>query len=88
MCFGVPRFSTKHNPIEQTWDELRKKGFRNTIFPVLARVVDCLCDTIVRLTHSPLRVASITHYSWFINALMLCINIIYYTTALHNWGEL
>jgi len=32
-------YTPELNPIEQIWDELREKGFRNEIFPTLEHVV-------------------------------------------------
>lgn len=63
-------YTPELNPIEQIWDELREKGFRNEIFPTLEHVVSRLCDTIVHLSHIPSRIASIAHRAWIIHALM------------------
>jgi len=59
-------YTPELNPIEQIWDELREKGFRNEIFSTLEHVVYRLCDTIVDLVQVPSRVASITHRAWII----------------------
>ena len=64
-------YTPELNPIEQIWEEIREKGFRNVFFPSLDKVVDQLCDTIVSLLRDPRRVMSITHRDWFIRALIL-----------------
>ena len=46
------------NPIEQSWKEIRKRGFRNEIFATLENVVDRLCDTICTLPNQA--ISSIT----------------------------
>lgn len=63
-------YTPELNPIEQIWDEVREKGFRNEIFDTLNLVVDRLCDSVVSLMRMPSRVASIVHRSWFIDALL------------------
>lgn len=63
-------YTPELNPIEQIWDELREKGFRNEVFLTLEHVVSRLCDTIVDLLRHPSRIASITHRSWLVDALM------------------
>jgi putative transposase len=61
----LPPATPEMNPIEQIWKEIRKRGFRNEIFPSLEKVVDRLCDTICSL--SPQTVKSITARNWIIN---------------------
>lgn len=63
-------YTPELNPIEQIWEDLREKGFRNEVFPTLNHVVDRLCSSIVDLIHDAPRVASITHRAWLIDALM------------------
>jgi putative transposase len=53
------------NPIEQIWKEIRKLGFKNEIFPTLAKVIDRLCDTICELT--PDVIKSITGRDWIMS---------------------
>ena len=38
------------NPIEQIWEEVRKRGFKNEAFASLSKVIDRLCDTICSLS--------------------------------------
>lgn len=52
------------NPIEQIWEEIRKRGFRNEVFPSLDKVVDRLCDTICSLSNDV--ISSITGRNWII----------------------
>jgi putative transposase len=64
-------YTPELNPIEQIWEEIREKGFRNVFFPSLDKVVDQLCDSIVSLLRDPRRVMSITHRDWLIRAIIL-----------------
>ena len=49
ILFYIPPYTPEMNPIEQIWKEIRKRGFRNEIFPTLKKVVDRLEDTICSL---------------------------------------
>ncbi len=53
------------NPIEQIWKEIRKRGFKNEVFPTLEKVVDRLCDTIISLTNAD--ITSITGRCWIMS---------------------
>ena len=68
--FPLLPYTPELNPIEQIWEEIREKGFRNEVFDSLRRVVDRLCMVTVNLMDDVERVASITHRSWLIDALM------------------
>lgn len=61
----IPPYTPEMNPIEQIWKEIRKRGFRNEIFPTLAKVVDRLCDTICSLSANTIK--SITARKWIIS---------------------
>ncbi|GHT59917.1 hypothetical protein FACS18945_6100 [Bacteroidia bacterium] len=41
--FYIPPYTPEMNPIEQIWKEIRKCGFKNTLFKTLGDVVDKLC---------------------------------------------
>ena len=60
--FFLPPATPEMNPIEQIWKEIRKRGFRNEVFPSLSKVIDRLCDTICSIT--PDTVKSITCRDW------------------------
>lgn len=60
----LPPATPEMNPIEQIWKEIRKRGFRNEIFPTLDKVVFRLCETIRSLTHSAVK--SITLRNWIL----------------------
>ncbi len=60
--FHIPPATPEMNPIEQIWKEIRKRSFRNEIFPTLNNVIDRLCDTICSLSNQTIR--SITCRSW------------------------
>ena len=61
----IPPYTPEMNPIEQIWDEIREKGFRNECFPTLAKVMERLCDTINNLSAN--RVSSITGRDWILS---------------------
>lgn len=42
----IPPYTPEMNPIKQILKEIRKRSFRNEIFPSLNKVLDRLCDTI------------------------------------------
>ena len=67
--FPLLPYTPELNPIEQIWEEIREKGFRNEVFDSLRRVVDRLCMVTVNLMDDVERVASVTHRSWLIDAL-------------------
>ena len=58
----IPPYTPEMNPIEQIWEEIREKGFRNECFQTLDKVVDRLCDTICALSFDT--IMSITHRDW------------------------
>lgn len=63
--FFIPPYTPEMNPIEQIWEEIREKGFRNECFQTLAKVVDRLCDTICSLSIDT--IMSITHREWILS---------------------
>ena len=60
--FYLPPRTPEMNPIEQIWKEIRKRGFKNTLFKTLDAVVDRLCDTCNSLTNECVK--SITGRTW------------------------
>ena len=63
----IPPYTPEINPIEQIWEEIREKGFRNECFRTLTKVVDRLCDTICSLSANT--IMSITHRDWIISCI-------------------
>lgn len=61
----IPPYTPEMNPIEQIWEELREKGFRNECFSSLDQVVDRLCLIIQNL--SPDTIMSITGRAWILS---------------------
>lgn len=61
----LPPATPEMNPIEQIWKELRKRGFKNEIFPSLEKVITRLCSTICSLSHNTIR--SITARAWILD---------------------
>ena len=60
-------YTPELNPIEQIWDDVREKGFKNELFKDLSAVVDRLSDTLYSLHNSKSTVASITHRDWVVS---------------------
>ena len=60
--FPLLPYSPELNPVENIWDEVREKGFKNEIFNSLTLVEDRLCDTLLNLENTP-RVQSITGWN-------------------------
>lgn len=63
--FRLPPATPEMNPIEQIWEEVREKGFRNESFATLEKVVDRLCDTLMGLTKCTIK--SITGRKWILD---------------------
>jgi putative transposase len=61
----IPPYTPEMNPIEQIWEELREKGFRNEVFQTLSKVVDRLCEVICNLTAQT--IMSITGRDWILS---------------------
>ena len=53
--FYLPPATPEMNPIEQIWDEIREKGFRNEIFKTLDEVIDRLQQTVQSLLPSTIQ---------------------------------
>lgn len=63
--FFLPPRTPEMNPIEQIWKEIRKRGFKNTIFHTLDLVVQKLCDTCNSLSNDCVK--SITGRDWILS---------------------
>ncbi len=63
--YSLSPYTPELNPIEQIWDEVREKVFKNKLFPSLNKVVDRLSDTLKSLWMNKSLVASITQRQWF-----------------------
>jgi len=61
----LPPATPEMNPIEQIWKEIRNRGFKNEVFPILEKVVDRLCETITSLSRETVR--SITGRKWILS---------------------
>lgn len=61
----IPPYTPEMNPIEQIWEELREKGFRNEVFSSLNQVVDRLCTLIRNLSLHTIK--SITGRNWILS---------------------
>jgi len=63
--FYLPPRTPEMNPIEQIWKEIRKRGFKNTLFKTLDKVIQRLCDTCNSLTNDCVK--SITGRKWILS---------------------
>jgi len=68
--YALLPYTPELNPIEQIWEDVREKNFRNEVFITLSKVVDRLCEETLKLMDDPQRVSSITHRGWLMDALM------------------
>jgi len=62
--FYLPPRTPEMNPVEQIWKEIRKRGFKNTLFQTLNKVIDRLCDTCNSLSKDTVK--SITGRDWIL----------------------
>ena len=53
--FPLPPYTPEMNPIEQIWEIIRERGFKNQLFATLEKVIDNLCDTIVALSKGTIK---------------------------------
>jgi putative transposase len=65
-------YTPELNPIEQIWEAVREKGFKNELFKTLNAVVERLCDTLLTLSLRKNSVKSITHRDWLESAFLNC----------------
>jgi transposase len=63
--FFIPSHTPEMNPIEQVWKEIRKRGFKNTMFKSLPELFKKFWDVIKSLDR--LTVISITARDWVCN---------------------
>ena len=68
--FPLLPYSPELNPVEQIWDEVREKGFRNEIFNSMKLVENRLCDMLYDLEIDQKRVKSITGWDWIVTNLL------------------
>lgn len=61
----ISPYTPEMNPIEQIWEELREKGFKNQVFQTLDKAVERLCDVICNLTSDTIK--SITGRDWILS---------------------
>ncbi|MFO1352145.1 MAG: IS630 family transposase [Gammaproteobacteria bacterium] len=63
----LPPYSPELNPVENLWDELREKTFKNLAFDSLDAVEDTLAQGLRRLEKTPDIVRSITAFPWIVS---------------------
>lgn len=67
----IPPYTPEMNPIEQIWEEIRKRRFRKEIFQTLNKVVDRLYSTIQSISSDT--ITSITARNSIVKAFNLRI---------------
>jgi len=60
--FAIPARAPEMNPIEQIWQEIRKRGFKNKAFGSIKEVVDKFWEVVAGLANST--IISITLRDW------------------------
>lgn len=63
----LPPYSPQLNPMENMWEEIREKGFKNKMFLSLDSVEDQLMKTLRSMEEDTKRNASIAGFKWIIN---------------------
>jgi transposase len=53
--FYLPPYTPEMNPTEQVWKELRKDGFKNTLFGTLNDVIDKLSSSVMSLAKETIK---------------------------------
>jgi transposase len=66
--FPLLPYTPELNHIEQIWEEIREKNFKNELFKTLASVVDRLCVGLLTLEFDKNKVKSITGRDWLLQA--------------------
>jgi len=63
----LPPYSPQLNPMENMWEEIREKGFKNKMFLSLDSVEDQLMETLRSMEANTKKNASIAGFNWIIN---------------------
>ena len=63
--FFLPPRTPEMNPIEQIWKEIRKRGFKNSLFQTLEKVILRLCVTCNSLSNESIK--TITGRDWLLS---------------------
>ncbi len=66
---GLPPYSPELNPVENCWDEMREKFFKNLVFDSIAAVEEKLVEACQSFEEKPQTLKSITAWKWIINSL-------------------
>jgi transposase len=69
--FPLLPYSPELNPVENIWDEVREKGFKNEVFHSLKLVEDRLCDTLIELENDRKRVHGIAGWHWIVGVCLI-----------------
>lgn len=64
--FPLLHYSPELNPVENIWDEVREKGFKNEVFNSMIAVENRLCNTLADLENDKCRVKSIAGWNWIV----------------------
>ncbi len=63
----LPPYSPELNPVEHSWEHIRKSGFRNKAFNSIEAVEDQLMESLQALESDPASVARMTGFPWIVS---------------------
>ena len=69
IFFYIPPRTPEMNPIEQIWQEIRKRGFKNQVFATLQQVIDKFNQVVSGLSETV--ITSITLREWIFEICIL-----------------
>lgn len=67
----LPPYSPQLNPVENIWEDLREKWFKNQVFKSQDAVEERLVEALVTLENDRKRVASITGFKWIVSTSLI-----------------
>ena len=65
----LPPYSPQLNPVENLWEEVREKHFKNKAFESMDAVEELLIEALLYLEENPQTITSITQFPWIISRL-------------------
>ena len=69
MLASLPAYSPQLNPVENIWQEIREKSFRNLTFDSMDQLEMHLAPALMKLESDPQTVQSIAGFQWIISSL-------------------
>ena len=69
MLASLPSYSPQLNPIENIWEEIRGKSFRNLTCHSMDQLEMHLAQALMKIESAPQTVQSIAGFQWIISSL-------------------